>query len=349
MNHHPFRFAAICIVACTIIVLILYAFADKPNEKLNGFKRIIRHEALIPEKSINVQYSGYYFAGSTDRYVYLGNYTAALHMLRIDQRTMDTAIFNLRVDSTEKAIWKYMRLMVDYPKMYIAEGISPSLFQGNVDSLYLTRFAEKSCYFTHALNIAPATFLVRGANNSVYRLLKLQTDTPYIIPYPGLLIPQSEGLFSTDGTIIKDKITGKIVYVYQYRNEFICLDSCLESLYTGHTIDTNTIAKIQVATITEQNKRMFKAPAVHVNRTAYAYNDRLYIISALLADNEPRNESKKHNVMDVYSLSSGIYLYSSYIPKIDHKNTEAILITGNTLYAIAENHLSQYKMNALQQ
>jgi hypothetical protein len=45
-----------------------------------------------------------------------------------------------------------------------------------------------------------------------------------------LLEKQVDGVFDTDGQLLRDDITGELVYIYFYRNEFMVMDSNLVKL-----------------------------------------------------------------------------------------------------------------------
>src|ERR1044072_5554474 len=99
---HPFRFAALCVAACIVLVLILYAFADKPNDKKNGFTRKVLPQAVTLKSSLELKYPAYYIAGHTGEHIYLGNYSASLHVLTVDQNLKDTQQLTLKIPAGER-------------------------------------------------------------------------------------------------------------------------------------------------------------------------------------------------------------------------------------------------------
>lgn len=83
MMQQPFKFALLCIAGCLALVFILYAFADKPNSNKNGFTRRIPPVTAVLRNSLVLKYPAYYIAGYSNRHIYLGNYSASLHLLAV--------------------------------------------------------------------------------------------------------------------------------------------------------------------------------------------------------------------------------------------------------------------------
>lgn len=275
---HPFKFAALCIAVCLVLVLILYAFADKPNDQKNGFNRQLPPQAATLNKSLELGYPAYYIAGYTGDHIYLGNYSASLHLLAVNQQLTDTQQLTLKIPAEERYAWKLARIIVDSPMVYMAEGNTPSLYTGQLKNLTMSRFLPQSCFFNVLQNISPTSFISRSIHvdtlgNKQSILAKITTDSPYVKLGEGILKKQVDGIFCTDGTLDYDKQTGKLVYLYHYRNEFITLDSNLQVIYTAHTLDTNTTARIQVANMSTGTSK-FSAPPNYVNNRVRTANNR---------------------------------------------------------------------------
>ncbi|HEY1164830.1 MAG TPA: hypothetical protein VGE90_06670 [Chitinophaga sp.] len=342
----PFRFAALCVVACIVLVLILYAFADKPNDKKNGFTRKVLPQAATLKSSLELKYPAYYIAGHTGEHIYLGNYSASLHVLAVDQNLQDTQQLTLKLPAGERYAWKLARIMVDSPAVYMAEGSTPTLYRGKLDDLQMNRFLRQSCFFNVLQHVSATSFISRSIHmdslgNGQNILVKIKTDSPYVSLGKDVIKKQVDGIFCTDGTLDYDRQTGKLVYVYHYRNEFIALDTNLHTLYTGHTLDTNTRAKIQVAKLPTGVSK-FSAPPAYVNSLARVANNRIYILSTLVADNEHWQTRRNTEIIDVYSLDNGAYLHTLYIPLKDEGRISDFMVKGDQLFAVCDHTLHAY-------
>jgi len=346
----PFRFAALCVAACLVLVLILYAFADKPNDYKNGFNRKLQPQIAVLENSLELKYPAYYIAGYTNQHIYLGNYSASLHLLSIDQQLKDTQQLTLKISPEERYAWKLARIMVDSPAVYMAEGNTPTLYRGKLDDLHMSRFLPQSCFFNMLQNVSPASFISRSihidsSGNRQNILAKISTDPPYVILGKGIITKQVDGIFCTDGTLDYDKQTGRLVYLYHYRNAFVTLDTNLQVIYTAHTLDTNTTAKIQVAHMSTGDSK-FSAPPAYVNSRARIAGNRIYVLSTLLADNENRQARQHQEIIDVYTLDKGTYLHTLYIPFKGKERMSDFIVKDRRLFALYDQTLNAYSIKA---
>jgi hypothetical protein len=346
MMQKPFQFAALCIAVCLILVFILYAFADKPNDNKNGFIRRIPAVRAVRLHSLPLPFPAYYIAGYSDQHIYLGNYSASLHLLAVHQNLKDTQQLTLKVAPQERYAWKLARIMVDSPMVYMAEGNSPALYKGKLDNLHMSRFLPQSCFFNVLQHVSTTSFITRSIHidslgNSQNIIAKVKTDSPYVQIEKGILKKQVDGIFCTDGTLDYDRQTGKLVYLYHYRNEFVTLDTNLQVLYTGHTLDTNTRAKIQVANMSTGISK-FAAPPMYVNSRARIADNRIYILSSLLADNEDKKTGQHHEIIDVFALDTGEYIYTLYIPLNGEERMTDFIIKGGQLFALHDQTLNAY-------
>lgn len=348
MTQKPFQFAALCIVACLAVVLILYAFADKPNDNKNGFTRRIPAVTAVWKNSLTLKYPAYYIAGYANQHIYLGNYSASLHLLAINQNLTDTQQLTLNVPQEERYAWKLARVMVDSPAVYMTEGNTPALYRGKLADLRMSRFLPQSCFFNMLQNISTTSFISRSVHidpsgNRQNILTKIKTDSPYVKLGKDIITKQVDGIFCTDGTLDYDKQTGKLVYLYHYRNEFVTLDTNLQTIYTGHTLDTNVTAKIQVANMSTGISK-FSAPPTYVNSRARIADNRIYILSSLLADNEDKHTRRRNEIIDVFSLDKGEYIYTLYIPLKGEERITDFIIKGDQLFALQDHTLNAYSI-----
>ncbi len=345
---HPFRFAAVCTAACLALVLVLYAFADKPNENKNGFDRSLLPAAATLKSSLELTYPAYYIAGYADEHIYLGNYSASQHLLAIHHNLEDTQHLTLKVPPGERYAWKLARIMVDSPAVYMTEGTTPALYRGTLNNLHMSRFLPQSCFFNVLQTVSPASFISRSIHidslgNKQNILAKIKTDSPYVKLGRNIITKQVDGLFCTDGTLDYDKASGRLVYLYHYRNQFVTLDTNLQVLYTGHTLDTNTTAKIQVANVSGGTSK-FSAPPAYVNSTARIGNNRIYVLSTLLADNEDKQARRHNEIIDVFSLDDGRYIHTLYIPLKGNARMTDFIVKGRQLFALCDHTLNVYSL-----
>ncbi|MNL00817.1 hypothetical protein D3C87_1212600 [compost metagenome] len=153
--------------------------------------------------------------------------------------------------------------------------------------------------------------------------------------------------FSVDGFTCYNKTAGRVFFTYYYRNQFLCLDTNMNVLYTGTTIDTNTIAKIKLAEYEADGKtiRTMAKPALMVNKKGYSDGNYYYNEAALAGDNEDRRTFNKHTVLDVYKLDNGgKYSHSLYLPNYKDKQLTGFAVRGDLLMAIYDRYLVSYSL-----
>jgi len=150
--------------------------------------------------------------------------------------------------------------------------------------------------------------------------------------------------FSTDGMLLFDKSTSRILYVEYYINQFICMDTLLQVLYKRQTIDTfsNTVIKVSLET-TPYSKTITNGSPLHqINLESKAVNGKLYIHSATPAKNESSKEFRSNAVIDVYRISDGHYLGSFYIPEFKGERLKDFEVEEDKLIVLYDNYDAVY-------
>lgn len=338
-NKNIIRFVSICTVCCGLLMFILFITMGRSNATKNGFSRRVPITKLTVAEEVTLQGNNFYIAGHTSANIYLGNRKKPLDLWVGNK--------NLKLQFPEKikAVWQSSCLSVDSPYVYLSDGLSPKFFRGDLQSLNMDTFLRKSSYFTTAVNISPASFAVRAVNSVAKEnmLLKVQSDSPYVITPVNTLKKQIDGVFCTDGQLKYDKTSNKLVYMYYYRNQCLVLDTNLNLIQTIHTIDTTTVAKISIAKISDQGTT-FSAPPSFVNATVCLHADKIYIRSALLGDNESLAALREYDLVDVYSMTNGHYIQTYYIPMQHKESFTEMCIIKDKLIALYSHFYVAYNL-----
>lgn len=336
-----------CLVFGMVTVLVLYALSDNMLHRNNSFVRLFPSHPLEQFRSYDLKYNSYYIAGGTAHHVYLGNVTAPRHLLIVNTGLTDTVHVQLNIKDMDKLQFKSIKVAVDSPYFYIMDGIMPGLFKGNVSNWTAERYMPDSAYFNLSVPISPSSIALRVLSTQTrqYELAKESKTAPHFEMKTGLLQKQVDGMFCVDGMLHYNRELNQLVYVYFYRNQFICMDTTLALLYRGHTIDTVSHAKISVAKISSENATTMGSPPMTVNRRSCVYGNWLFVNSALPAKNENEENFKKASVIDVYNLTSGTYRYSFYLFDLDGKKLRDLRVFNNTVFALIDRHLVRQPIN----
>lgn len=306
-------------VMCTGLVVVLFLKATPGDVATNGFVRRFRDvRVLSPVDTLDLNYNSFYIAGKGRTHLYLGNIVSPQHLLAVDIACLDSERVKLQLpEAIKKGYWS-INVRVDSPNYYLADGAVPFIYRGRLDDKLSNRLLEDGIYFLDFLPLDSNAFAVRTISRAREGRLGKLSLNPFHLNYPsGLLERQLDGLLCTDGMLHYDRWSRRLVYLYRYRNQFLVMDSDLNLRYKGTTIDTNTVAKIGVATVASTNSVTFSRPPLVVNKESCMDAQRLYVLSSLLADNDEMHEAGSASVVDVYDLQACQYAFSFYIPDYD--------------------------------
>ena len=304
----------VSLVSGALFIFVLYILSNELNHKRNDFVRLFPPHLSDPVGYLDIEYNSYYIAGTASNHIYLGNSTAPLHLLVVDTSLTDTVHVNLKIDNPEDFKFKAIRVKVDSPYFYITDGIVPAIFKGTVNTWEATRNIRKPAYFTDAIPVTNSSFVLKTVSESHENIIAKQgTKPPYLKFANSVLEKQVDGLFCTDGMLHFAPSLDYLVYLYHYRNEFICMDTSLNVLYKGNTIDTVSRAQIKVAKIESKNEVTLAAPPLMVNKQSSVFNEWLFVNSNMLSKNENVEVFSAVPVIDVYNLKDGKYQFSFYL------------------------------------
>jgi len=158
----------------------------------------------------------------------------------------------------------------------------------------------------------------------------------------------NDGGLGTNGLLHYDPSTARIVYSYFHCNQFVIIDTNLNILYRGTTIDTNRAIKTRVAKVASpivgRYTYTYAGPPHYVSKTSCVSNGRLYIHSALEADNELHQRFTEESVIDVYDMANGAYRGSFYLPAYEGHRAKEFKISYDTLIALYDGRITTYKI-----
>lgn len=331
----------ICFVMSLAVVVLLVAASGGLRQQPGSFLRLFPPHPALEGDVYPLGYNSYYIAGATQAHVYLGNYTAPLHLLVIDLATQDTSHIHLRVKDIETQKFWAVRVKVVPPHYYVYDGTVPVIYKGNIFDWQAERFHDRA-YFQDMEPISSNTFFVRALSRSKREntLGKLITQEPYAEMKDGLLEKHVDGIFCTEGMLHYEKTSQQLIYLYRYRNVFITLDTNLVARTQHHTLDTIRKTNFKIETLESTGSTTFSTPPLLVNQYSCVSNNQLFVNSMMLAKNESISAHDHKAVIDVYDLASGEYIYSFYL--YDYQGKEKLRgfhVSGNKLMALYNEHL----------
>lgn len=336
-----------CLLFGVLTILFLYRMSEKANHRANGFIRLFPPHVVRLEKILDIRYNSYYIGGVSYHNIYLGNYTTPDRILRLDYSLLYAKSIRLIFQDTFRLKPGNAVLRLDSPSIYLMAGGTPLILSGKLPTNLMSSIPVKRIFFTGSVPLSPSSFVLRVFDSHLNKNMfaKVAIDSPNIRIVPDILDKYGKGIFDTDGMLCCEPNTKKILYIYYYRNEFLYLDSNLTLLYKKRTIDTVTQPQIKIATIVSEGKTTFSAPPMYVNRRACIYGNRIFINSALLANNEIAQTFLNSSVIDVYSSIDGLYRFSFYLPDYFSKKISDFYVYDKTLIAIHDHFILTYALN----
>ena len=338
-----------CAILSILAVMILYATSNEITHHRNNFARLFPPHPITKTGSIDLGYNSFYLAGSLDKKAFLGNLTAPLYLKMVHIIQMDTSHVLLKIE--REANFRFRpntKIQVLSPYFFMMDGTSPRLWRGEIGQWYGTRLKYDSVHFNEGTPIAPHSIVFRAvakktAQNELGVLNgeKAQTKMAY-----GILDKQLDGIFDTDGILDFNDERDQILYLYHYRNQYTILDPDLKPLRKGKTIDTNSLAKIKVDTLSN-NRVTISAPPLMVNKRSCTSGNLFLVHSALMAKNEDISDFSRSDVIDVYDLETNTYSFSFYIPRFKGFPIRDMKIIGDMLVTLQGTHLVSYQMESI--
>lgn len=332
-----------CFIMSVAVVVLMYVRTRVVDNDTNGFVRRLPSHKLFGIISKDVKYNSWCLLGENEKTVFLSNSVAPEKILSVDSDLKDTCVLNLS-GFNKIQLYKGFVISMDSSFLWLFDGIKPVILKGNLSNLHLKQ-KIKSCNFTASVALSENSFALRYIDRNGENILAKQSIGFDSLKNTKLLKKQVDGIFCTDGEMVKVFSTSKMIYVYYYRNQFLCIDSNLNLLYQGKTIDTISRAQIKVAKITSTGETIMAAPPLFVNKRACANSKYLFVQSALRANNETEYMIKDVSMIDVYAISDGKYQFSFYLPDFRGFKVRDFKVYDQSLYALYDHYLYKYRLN----
>jgi len=334
-----------CIFFCVIIIVSLYAISIRSRSRNNGFERLFFPHPTSDIIQLNIYSDSFYISGTTFQNIFLSNYSNPKELLVIDHDLKKMHRVTLHFPDSAKVVKQLATVSIDSPNIYIMEGLSPYILQGSLSTFDLKNNIQDTFYFNKGVPISQNSYVLRIFSQKIKSNILAKLNSSFSlnnVQYK--LNKQFDGILCTEGMLHYNKKLGFIVYVYSFQNKFVCLDTNLNLLYAGRTIDTNTQAKIKVANLSAK-VQTFAAPPLYINKQSCIDSKRIFIYSAIRANNEDVYWFDKNSTIDVYSLRDGRYLYSFSIADFNKKKISSFVANSNRLFVLQGHYLSSFQIH----
>lgn len=338
----------ICFCFGICLNLFLYRLSDKLNHEPNGFIRLFPPHKVSPLNFRDLKFNSYYLGGATSKFIYLANKSAPDYLLMVNYNLSAPVAKRMRFPADAKIVDGQSLIYIDSPLITVTVGRLAKIFIGKLGDLQLNGTDHKpDIYFNAAFPVSYKSFILRVFKSENHEsIFAKESFNPYNLNYaPEILEKQQDGVFSTDGMLSFSAGSQYLVYTYFYRNQFICLDTNLNVVYKARTIDTTTLAKIELVKILSRNAVTFSKPPILVNKISCINGQWILIRSMLRANNENKAQFDRCSVIDVYSLSDGKYHFSFYLPDLKGRKVTEFRVFNHMLIALYGDFIYSFLVN----
>jgi hypothetical protein len=330
-----------CLTGSCLLVFGLYRVSIWKSRHPNGFLRKLPSHQLKGLGFLKITGSSWYLAGTDTNKVYLGNWDNPKQLMAANLQNRTTSLGEIKTWDT-LTYFKGAYIRSDAGHFYFMDGAKPVILKGNMTNLTLTEI-QKTMHFTAAVPLSSNSFIIRAVSRAKQNVILKLTNGKVTAKY--LPEQQGDGLFSTDGSLIKTEDNARLFYSFYYHNEFVCLDTNLNLIYKGRTIDTVSHAKLKLGRINSLHETTLAAPPQFVNEQCAANDRYLFVHSALKADNEIDETLSEASPVDVYRIKGGKYLFSFYIANFNKEKMLDFTVRDHELIALYGHYLYFYQLN----
>lgn len=323
-------------------VVMFNANVNRPTEY--HFDRIAPFETLAPHKIWDLNERSIYIAGKHFDSLYLGNNLRPSELKMINLKIKGNAA--IHPVSLKGTMPKATSFIVQSGKLYMMDLVSYKMYKASLEHPELKQFMDHRNFFSEAIPVSENTVITRTlAQGALEYVLAVETaGDSSIRRVNGLLEKQIDGLFCTDGMLTFNPATQHLLYVYFYRNQFICMDTTLTLIYRRNTIDPVETARIKVARVEKDNTITLASPPYIVNKRAATDGHWLFINSEIKSRKEDPDLFRRTSAIDVYNLADGSYRFTFYVPAYKGHKLREFKVFNSSLVAIQGRHLVTYNM-----
>ncbi|MGJ1365651.1 serine/threonine protein kinase [Sphingobacterium spiritivorum] len=343
-------YSGILAIFAGLTVIALWLFSKEPNSNGTGFERHFIGGNLKQFGEYILPADVRYLAGRIrDQFYFSTILPGEMVTLSMASGIIDRSY--LISDTT-------LRYSLSKSNMLEANRFGTMLYDGNsrmiIDkkqdgSVVVHRVPE---LFTRAVRISENSVALRkfkpGERDQYLYRFDLLRGTP--MDESRVTDPSEDGGLITGGMLDFDMDNGMGVYVTRYANRIFLLDTSMQIIAEGSTVDTFRNYTIKSQTIVGGgDARITNAsPAYYVNKAVAIHDGLLYVNSYVKADNETAEQFRESNVIDVYRvqepISTPVYAGSFRLATENKNRIRNFHVNGDTLTVLTSGMLRSYHL-----
>lgn len=314
------------------------------EEKIKYNNELVRkflHRPLKDPVSYQLDYNSYYIAGILEDSIYLGNTTAPRHILALPMDLKGSVQHLITIPDSLKADYQIARITVSDSVFFLTDGVSGIIQKGNTDDWTINE--------SYTLDIPFTAFVPQSKQRAVLRVYDMLNKETTLAEYDlktrslhiqsGILDTKIDGLFDTDGQLLFDADTDKVLYVYFYRNNYLLADYNLEHAVYNKTIDTIKQVNLEFGYLEGGRQMKLAKTYKKVNQTAAAGNGYVMIKSKNLGRFDVAEMLEQASLIDVYDTAKNSYEFSFYFYNENREEVRNFYLYKDKIIGLTENRV----------
>ena len=230
--------ALFLIATPAIVVVGLFLFSNKPNDRINGFERkklqhftkpiVLRHTSSNIAEVIGC---------SKDRIYYKGRTASFISSSGMDLKEDQAIELSL---PRESGYFRHFKTFLQDSVLMLLNSNPPFVLRYNLTNKDVDTFPGILPSFSRMAMISPTSFVIKSFQEQLAHeiFIKGSFNNPKEVIKADHMEKIRDGGFATDGMLLYDPSLKQLIYVYYYKNKFICLDTNLNLAGSWKTIDT---------------------------------------------------------------------------------------------------------------
>jgi hypothetical protein len=343
-----YRIMFVMLTAIGVITLLAW-LGTAPLRQKNGFVRQFIYKVSPPIQFVKKDLWTWHICGVDNQFFYVQGRRPD-QVIRISRDLQHTDTLSLRVPLNAELLSNF-EISVDSSYIWVFAKNVPAVTRVRLDS---PRVAEEKHYphsnYTQAVKTSPSTLVFRGFDTSVHGadqiFLKGNFLTNNLQREQGISERHGDAGLSTAGLLHYDTTSHLLCYVFFYSNRFLGLDTNLNLVYRGNTIDTLHASQTQGGSVKSGRTISYTniTPSRLVNRANCVTGGKLFNYSQIKADNQTQRDYIQNAAIDVYDLASGKYTGSFYIPHYKGEKLQQLRVINDTMLVFYKHYMTIYKL-----
>ena len=230
------------------MVLLLVMISGNIISQNNGFNRKFFNLTVQPLYHSGIKKKVRAICVIQKNYIYFETATPAL-IIQTDSTLSNTHL--LKFDLPDKEMVQTLfTTFIDSANCYVMAGNVPEVIQINILTRSYRAFRLPNNLFSESVLLGNDDYVFRMYEKISGRweqiFIKANPVKNTVTKETNISEKRGDAGFSTDGNLIFDESTRRLIYVEYYCNQFTCMDTSLHLLYKANTIDTGKHTTVKV-------------------------------------------------------------------------------------------------------